>query len=374
MLSWLSLCICFAFRDSATNTRKRSDNSRRTSNNHSDKEQCSTSGKHQFSHDTFDKYYKALDKKSSKDDVLQRLKRDSGSNLDLDHDDRRLFGQLNRNREKITENTQQSPLLYKQNSKGKVVPEKRAQCLQGRIKAQSPKRKHESLSEASTRQKDGTDGMQPQNRHSKDLTKLTNCSKVKPSNENDLLWAVSGNQSSRWSLSSASSSSCNSSQGSTTVRSRESSEGKGSRDLSADIHAKAQVLEFNPDYVVIVRRHNEGEKPLCSREEFSEAVLKPVSDTKQDSERKNVPSPGKAPAFENVSLKSEDETAPRESSSARKDSSASVEKEKSVDAKITGDLGEKPSSCNRSSTSLSDSSIVSVKRRDERIVTSERYQ
>lgn len=360
-------------RDSATNMRKRSDNSRQTSNNHSDKEQCSTSRKHQFSDDTFDKYYKASDRKSSKDDVLQRLKRDSGSNLDLDHDDRKLFGQLNRNREKITENTRQSPLLYKQNSKGKVAPEKRAQCLQGRIKAQSPKRKHESLSEANTRRKDGTDGMQPQNRHSKDLTKSTNCSKVKPSNESDLLWAVSGNQSSRWSLSSASNSSCNSSQvSSTTVRSRESSEGKGSRDLGADIHVKAQVPEFNPDYVVIVRRHNEGERPLCSREEFSETVLKPVSDTKQDSERKNVPSPGKEPAFENVPLKSEDETAPRESSSACKDSSASFQHEKSVDAKITGDLGDKSSSCNRSSTSLSDSSTVSVKRRDERIVTSER--
>lgn len=317
-----------------------------------------------------------MDKKTSKDNVPQRLKRNSSSNLDLDHDDRKLFGHLNRNREKAMENTQQSPLLYKQNSKGKASPEKRAQYLQVRTEAQSvnPKRRRDSLSEANTRQKDGTDELQPQNRHSKDLTKSTNCSKVKPSNENDLLWTVSGNQSSKWSLSSASNSSSNSSQVSTTVRSRESSESKGSRDLSADVHVKAQVLEFNPEYVVIVRRHNEGERPLCSREEFSETVPKPVSDNKQDSDRKNAPSPGKAPAFENVSLKSEDDTAPRESSSAYKDSSVSFQKEKSVVAKIPGDLGEKPSSCDRSSPSLSDSSIVSAKRRDERIVTSERYQ
>lgn len=32
---------------------------------------------------------------------------------------------------------------------------------------------------------------------------------------------------------------------------------------------KAKVPDFNPDYVVITRRANEGAKPLCTREEFS---------------------------------------------------------------------------------------------------------
>lgn len=44
---------------------------------------------------------------------------------------------------------------------------------------------------------------------------------------------------------------------------------------------KAKVPEFNPDYVVIIRRINEGARPLCLREEFSCKSSQLVNNDKQ---------------------------------------------------------------------------------------------